>query len=273
MLELMCCVSLNLSNTNLLCLCRRKESCSFRLIGSCETITSNHNSEGLYMSLCTAPVRGHWSARARARCPVCGVKSPCNRNRSGNLHNIVINSAWTKFSSIHLRRKRFSSSLFYTSREIQALRPVRNRIEQRQSRDSCDVFLCHSFADRKDSAKLLNDLLVSNGVSVWFSETTLKLGSSMLREIDKGLARSTVGIVLVTPGFIRSLQTEGVAEKELAYLLRTDRLIPIAHGISFEDIEKVSPLLASRTGLSTKHDSFDTIAAKIAGVVTGELGM
>lgn len=225
------------------------------------------------MSRCTAPVRGHWSARARARCPVCKVKSPYNRNRSENLHNIVINSAWTKFSSTHLRRKRFSSTQSYTSREVKALRPVRKQFEQRQSRDSWDVFLCHSFDDRNDSARLLNDLLETSGVSVWFSETTLKLGSSMLREIDKGLAKSTVGIVLVTPGFIRSLQTEGVAEKELAYLLRTDRLIPIAHGISFEDIEKVSPLLASRTGLSTEHDSFDTIAAKIAGVVSGELGM
>jgi hypothetical protein len=225
------------------------------------------------MSLCTAPVRGHWSPRARARCPECGVKSPYNRNRSENLHNIVINSAWKKVSSTHPVRSRFSSSLSYTLREIQALRPVRNRIERRRFRDSWDVFLCHSFDDRKGSAKILNDLLVSNGVSVWFSETTLKLGSSMLREIDKGLAKSTVGIVLVTPGFIRSLQKEGVADKELAYLLGTDRLLPIAHGISFEEIETVSPLLASRTGLSTVDDSFDTIAAKIADVVTVELGM
>jgi hypothetical protein len=43
-------------------------------------------------------------------------------------------------------------------------------------------------------AKELDDLLESLGVSVWFSEKDVVLGSP-LREIDKGLAKSRVGIV------------------------------------------------------------------------------
>ena len=38
------------------------------------------------------------------------------------------------------------------------------------------------------------------GVKVWFSEKDVMLGSPLMREIDKGLAQSRVGIVLVTPG-------------------------------------------------------------------------
>jgi hypothetical protein len=36
------------------------------------------------------------------------------------------------------------------------------------------------------AAKELHDLLVSRGVSVWFSEKDVALGTSLLREIDKG---------------------------------------------------------------------------------------
>jgi hypothetical protein len=36
-------------------------------------------------------------------------------------------------------------------------------------------------------------------VSVWFSERDISLGAPFLREIDKGLAKSKAGIVLVTP--------------------------------------------------------------------------
>jgi hypothetical protein len=65
--------------------------------------------------------------------------------------------------------------------------------------DLRDVFLCHAWDDRRRPAKELHDLLESLGVSVWFSEKDVVLGSPLLREIDKGLAKSRVGIVLVTP--------------------------------------------------------------------------
>jgi hypothetical protein len=49
------------------------------------------------------------------------------------------------------------------------------------------------------------------------------LGKSLLREIDKGLANSRIGIVLVTPALLKSLEAEGIADKELSALLATDR--------------------------------------------------
>ena len=71
-----------------------------------------------------------------------------------------------------------------------------------------DVFLCHAWDDRKDVAKELHDLLESKSVSVWFSEKDVLLGSSLLREIDKGLAKSRMGIVLVTPSFLKRVKGE-----------------------------------------------------------------
>ena len=44
-------------------------------------------------------------------------------------------------------------------------------------------------------AKELYDLLVVRDVSVWFSENDIGLGEPFLRAIDKGLAKSRIGIV------------------------------------------------------------------------------
>jgi hypothetical protein len=105
----------------------------------------------------------------------------------------------------------------YTPAEVRTLTPVRDNVEKRASvPDLRDVFLCHAWDDRKGVAKELHDLLVSRGVSVWFSEKDVLLGTSLLREIDKGLAKSRVGIVLVTPALLRRLPTEGIADKELS---------------------------------------------------------
>ena len=99
------------------------------------------------------------------------------------------------------------------------------------------------------------------------------LGTSILREIDKGLAKSKVGIVLVTPKFINRVQNEGIADKELSALLARDLLVPILHNTTFEALREVSPLLGSRSGLSTTDDTMEEIAYKLAELVSPEIIM
>lgn len=132
--------------------------------------------------------------------------------------------------------------------------------------DRRDLFLCHAWEDRQGAAKDLYDCLVSHGATVWFSENDVSLGRSLLTEIDKGLRDSRAGIVLVTPAMLSSLQSAtGIASKELAALLATDRVIPIAHGTDFNALRDVSPLLGSRSGLTTSDGlSLDAAAKKIA---------
>ena len=118
-----------------------------------------------------------------------------------------------------------------------------------------DLFLCHAWDDREGAATDLYDLLRSNDATVWFSEKDVGLGKSLIREIDRGLANSRVGIVLVTPALLQSLASQGIADKELSALLATDRVIPVAHGTTFDALRDVSPLLASRSGLNTAESS------------------
>ena len=130
-----------------------------------------------------------------------------------------------------------------------------------------DVFLCHAWDDRQGVAKELHDLLEAAGVKVWFSEKDVVLGSSLLREIDKGLAKSRVGVVLVTPSFLNRVRGEGIADKELSALLARDLLVPIVHNTTYEALRDVSPLLGSRSGLSTAEDPMAVVATKLAELV------
>lgn len=229
------------------------------------------------MSRCTAPVHGHRTASARANCPACGGSS--YRYNSYSYYSppspSYSSSSTSRSYGSSKSKARWSSSgstVLYTPAEIRTLTPVREKIEKRfDISDLRDVFLCHAWDDRKDAAKDLHDALELNGVTVWFSEKDVLLGSSLLREIDKGLAKSRVGIVLVTPYFLKRVRGEGIADKELSALLARDLLIPIVHNTTFEDLREVSPLLGSRSGLSTMEDSMNDIALKLAELVAPEI--
>ncbi len=232
------------------------------------------------MSRCTAPVTGHRTASGEANCPACRYKSrgyssytsyPSNYNSypSSRSSSSVGNYNAIKGRTQKANWSKSGSSIYYTPLEIKTLTPVRKIVEQRAEKpDLRDIFLCHAWDDRKETAKELHDLLESNGVSVWFSEKDIPLGTSFLREIDKGLVKSKIGIVLVTPYFLKRIQNEGVADKELSALLARDQLIPIVHNTTYEELRDVSPLLGSRNGLDTCEDTMENIAKKLAELIT-----
>jgi len=56
--------------------------------------------------------------------------------------------------------------------------------------------------------------------------------------------------------------------KELSALLARDLLIPIVHGTTYEALREVSPLLGSRSGLSTAENPMVDVATKLAELVT-----
>uniref|UniRef100_UPI000566E5AA toll/interleukin-1 receptor domain-containing protein n=1 Tax=Sphingobium yanoikuyae TaxID=13690 RepID=UPI000566E5AA len=239
------------------------------------------------MARCTAPSRGHRSAAAAANCPACagrygrssgyGYRSPPpppssyfssgNSGSSGSSGG-ARSSGGSGGRSFKPRWSRSGSGLYYTLEEVRALEPIRANVEARASQPELrDVFLCHAWDDRRTSAKELHDLLEGLGVSVWFSEKDVGLGVPLLRAIDKGLANSRVGIVLVTPAMLKRLPAEGIADKELAALLRRERLVPVVHETTYEELENVSPLLASRSGLSTDEESMSVVAERLAELV------
>lgn len=222
------------------------------------------------MSRCTAPVRGHRTASARAACPACGSRSSYSYGSFSSPYSSMSSSGSSRSSSSPRPRwSKAGSSLSYTPTQVQSLTPIRETIEVRAAEkpDLRDVFLCHAWDDRQGAAKDLHDLLVLAGVKVWFSEKDLGLGVPMMRAIDKGLANSRIGLVLVTPALLARLPKESIADKELSALLAGNQLIPIVHDTTYSALRNVSPMLASRTGLDTEEDTMAEVAEKIAELV------
>jgi hypothetical protein len=65
-----------------------------------------------------------------------------------------------------------------------------------------DVFISHASEDKDDFVRPLADNLQRSGLRVWFDEFTLTVGDSLRRSIDRGLAKSQYGIVVISPSFL-----------------------------------------------------------------------
>src|SRR5258708_5698766 len=231
------------------------------------------------MARCTAPVEGHRSASAAAACPACrgryggrysgySYSSYSSPSYSSPSYSSSGSSGGSRSSGggsgsrVRARWSRPGSSVSYTPTEVRALTPIRENVEKQASLDLRDAFLCHAWDDRQGAAKELHDLLEACGVKVWFSEKDIGLGEPLLRAIDKGLAKSRIGIVLVTPALLVRLPKEGIADKELSALLARDLVVPIVHDTTYEALRDVSPLLGSGSGLSTAEEPMEDVAAK-----------
>ena len=172
------------------------------------------------MARCTAPSQGHRTASGIANCPVCGGRYGRSSGYGGGYSTSYRSPSYSSPTasssgssggrSSRNSKPRWSSagsSQLYTHEEVRALTPIRETVEKRASLPELrQIFLCHAWDDRQGVAKELSDLLESRGVSVWFSEKDVALGVPLLRTIDKGLANSQIGIVLVTPALLRRLQ-------------------------------------------------------------------
>ena len=71
----------------------------------------------------------------------------------------------------------------------------------------------------------------------------------------------------MTPSLLSRVRAEGIADKELSALLAQELLVPIVHNTTYEALREVSPLLGSRSGLSTAEMPMADVAAKLAELV------
>ncbi|MCJ1712503.1 toll/interleukin-1 receptor domain-containing protein [Clavibacter michiganensis subsp. phaseoli] len=154
----------------------------------------------------------------------------------------------------------------YTPQQVRDLEPVRTAAMARTK--AHDVFLCHAWPDRRDDALELYELLGAEDVTVWFSEASLTPGTDMRIAIERGLGSSRMGLVLVTPAMLEKLRSDrSMANSELSALLRRNLLIPVLHGVTYEELDTVSSMLASKSGFSTAEEPIEDIATKIAELV------
>jgi hypothetical protein len=66
-----------------------------------------------------------------------------------------------------------------------------------------DVFISHAVEGQENFVRKLAATLTSLGVSVWYAETALRVGQSLSLSIDKGIAQSRFGIVVISQHFMK----------------------------------------------------------------------
>jgi len=121
-----------------------------------------------------------------------------------------------------------------------------------------DAFLSFAGEDA-DLAREIAGALRAWSLSVWYSETELKVGDSLLESIDRGLQRSDRGILLLSPSYLH----KGWPEYELDTLMRQriesgKALLPIWHGVTQSEVEDAHPGLAGIYALNT-DSGFETV--------------
>ena len=131
-----------------------------------------------------------------------------------------------------------------------------------------DVFISHTSEDKVEVVRPLATALREAGLSVWYDEFELRIGDSLRRKIDKGLANSRFGVVV----FSRAFFGRGWPEYELDGLVtRTvsgeQILLPIWHDVTKREIMDYSPSLADRVARSTATHTVEEIAAEIVDVI------
>ena len=65
-----------------------------------------------------------------------------------------------------------------------------------------DVFISHASEDKDAIVRSLATALMGYGLTVWYDEFTLRIGDSLRQKIDRGVATSRVGLVVLSPDFI-----------------------------------------------------------------------
>jgi hypothetical protein len=146
------------------------------------------------------------------------------------------------------------------------------RILARQNSDApeavgYDAFISHATEDKERFVRPLAKKLVALGHKIWYDEFELKVGDSLRQSIDRGLAVSEYGIVILSNAFFAKnwpqYELSGLVAREIE---GTKVILPIWYGINKTQIVRYSPPLADKVALVHPQLSIAKIAAKLAEV-------
>ena len=133
-------------------------------------------------------------------------------------------------------------------------------VSENGSDQSHDVFISHASEDKEYCGPLV-EALEKAGIRVWFDKTALKWGDDLRSAIDRGLRNCRYGIVIFSKAFLRRKKW---TEYELSSLFALEkvgenRILPIWHGITHEDLLDYSAGLADRLAKVSSSDTYEDI--------------
>jgi hypothetical protein len=141
-------------------------------------------------------------------------------------------------------------------------------IREIDSEATYDVFISHASEDKSELVRPLAEALRNEGLSVWYDEFELRIGDSLRRKIDAGLARSRFGVVVLSPSFFEKGWTNYELDGLVTRSVSGDQiLLPIWHKVTKAEVVSYSPSLADKVARSTAVSTPEEIAVEIADVI------
>ncbi len=134
-----------------------------------------------------------------------------------------------------------------------------------------DVFISHATEDKDEVVRPLANALKNRNLNVWYDEFELKIGDSLRQKIDKGVANSKFGIVILSKNFIKkgwtNYELDGLITRSVS---GQQILLPIWHNITKQEVMDYSPSIADKVARNTSVNTIEEIANEIAEIIKGK---
>jgi Domain of unknown function (DUF1883)/TIR domain len=131
-----------------------------------------------------------------------------------------------------------------------------------------DVFISHASEDKEAVVRPLANALKDGGLRVWYDEFEVRIGDSLRRKIDHGLARSRFGIVVLSRSFLNkgwtNYELDGIVTRAVS---GEQVILPIWHEITKQEVIEYSPSLSDKLARSTGSYTVEEIATEIISVI------
>lgn len=133
-----------------------------------------------------------------------------------------------------------------------------------------DAFISHASEDKDDLVRPLAEKLTAAGFDIWYDDFQLTVGDKLRRTIDRGLANSRFGIVVLSPSFFAKdwpqYELDGLVSREMHE--GTKVILPLWHKVSKDEVIGYSPSLADTVALNTANYSLDELVEQLSKVLT-----
>ena len=146
--------------------------------------------------------------------------------------------------------------------------PVNGTNSMNGSEYTHDVFISHATEDKDDVVRPLAQALIGQNLRVWYDEFELRIGDSLRRKIDAGLAQSRFGIVVLSHAFFQKnwpqYELDGLVTREMT---GEQVILPLWHEITKQKVISRSPSFADKIARTTSNSTIAEIAQEIADVI------
>lgn len=131
-----------------------------------------------------------------------------------------------------------------------------------------DFFISHASEDKSDLVRPLAQGLRDGGARVWYDEFSLTIGDGLRRSIDRGLAKSRFGVVVLSPSFFAKNWTQyeldGLTTRQV---VGRKVILPIWHNLSRDAVAAESPSLADMLAFSSETMSIPEMVSELISML------